>query len=91
MTENGDPYENAIAERVNGILKADFRLDRVFRSHAEALIATQAAVRAYNTMRPHMSCDYLTPLAAHQLDGPMRRHWKKKTFKGKEALEAGGD
>jgi putative transposase len=91
MTENGDPYENAIAERVNGILKADFKLDRVFRSHAEALIATHAAVRAYNTMRPHMSCDYLTPSAAHQLDGPMRRHWKKKTIKGKEALLAGGD
>ena len=91
MTENGDPYENAIAERVNGILKADFKLDRVFRSHAEALIATNAAIRAYNTLRPHMSCDYLTPSAAHQLDGPMRRHWKKKKISGKEAVEAGGD
>jgi len=90
MTDNGDSYENAMAERVNGILKADFRLDRVFRSHAEALLATDAAVRNYNKLRPHMSCDYLTPATAHELDGPMRRHWKKKNSKGKEALVSGG-
>ena len=38
MTDNGDPYENAMAERVNGILKVDFKLHRVFKSHAEALL-----------------------------------------------------
>lgn len=81
MTDNGDPYENAMAERVNGILKADFRLNRIFKSHAEALLATDAAVRNYNTLRPHMSCDYLTPHAAHALDKPMRKHWKRKRFK----------
>lgn len=91
MTDNGDPYENAMAERVNGILKADFRLDRVFKSHAEALLATEAAVRNYNNLRPHMSCNYLTPVAAHELDEPMRRHWKKKGKSGKGASVAGGD
>jgi putative transposase len=40
MTDNGDPYENAMAERVNGILKVDFRLNRIFKSRNEALIAT---------------------------------------------------
>lgn len=83
MTDNGDPYENAMAERVNGILKADFRLNRVFKSHAEALLATESAIRNYNTLRPHMSCDYLTPQAAHGLDIPLRKHWKRKTIKKK--------
>lgn len=77
MTENGDPYENAMAERVNGILKADFKLNRIFKSHAEALITTHAAIRNYNNLRPHMSCDYLTPQVAHLLDQPLRKHWWK--------------
>jgi len=47
--------ENAIAERVNGILKADFRLNRIFKSQAEAVVATEAAVHNYNILRPHMS------------------------------------
>jgi len=78
MTDNGDPYENAMAERVNGILKVDFQLNKAFKSHAEALLATEAAVRNYNTLRPHMSCDYLTPELAHRLDEPLRKHWKKR-------------
>jgi transposase InsO family protein len=78
MTDNGDPYENAMAERINGILKADFKLNRVFRCHLEAMLATEAAIRNYNTLRPHMSCDYLTPQVAHQLDQPLRNHWKKR-------------
>lgn len=77
MTENGDPYENAIAERVNGILKSDFRLSRVFNSRMEALSSTEAAIRNYNNLRPHMSCDYMTPARAHQLDLPvMKKRWK---------------
>lgn len=44
MTENGDPYENAIAESGNGILKADFRLNRTFKSQAEAVAAPDAVV-----------------------------------------------
>jgi hypothetical protein len=84
MTENGDPSgspgdENAIAERVNGILKADFRLNRIFKSQAEAMIATEAAVHNYNTLRSHMSCDYLTSHTAHILDQPLQKHWKKKS------------
>lgn len=85
MTDNGDPYENAMAERVNGILKGDFRLNRVFKTHAEALLATEAAIRNYNNLRPHMSCDYLTPAVAHSLDTPLRKHWRSKNHK--EAVE----
>ena len=80
MTDNGDPYENAMAERVNGILKADFRLNRVFKSYAEALLAVDSAIHNYNNLRPHMSCNYLKPFEAHKLDAPMQKHWRKKTY-----------
>lgn len=46
MTQQGDPYENAIAERVNGILKTDFRLNRVFITFEEA----QKAVEKVSTI-----------------------------------------
>jgi putative transposase len=87
MTDNGDPYENAMAERVNGILKIDFKLNRLFKSRSEALLATNSAIANYNLLRPHMSCDYLTPHAAHLLDQPMRMHWKKKSFKSNKQLK----
>ena len=55
MTQH-DPYENAVAERVNGILKTDFRLNRVFTTFDEAARAVEQSVRNYNHLRPHMSC-----------------------------------
>lgn len=87
MTDNGDPYENAMAERVNGILKVDFKLNRLFKSHAEALLATKNAIVNYNSLRPHMSCDYLTPEAAHSLDQSMRKHLKKKSVRKLESIQ----
>lgn len=87
MTDNGDPYENAMAERVNGILKVDFKLNRLFNSHAEALLCTNNAINNYNCLRPHMSCDYLTPETAHSIDQPMRKHWKKKSYRKQEKIQ----
>lgn len=78
MTEKGDPYENAIAERVNGILKSKFGLGTAFGSHALALEAVGRAIHTYNTMRPHASCNYLTPEQAHQLEGRLKSKWRKK-------------
>ena len=63
MTQHGDPYENAVAERINSILKTDFRLNRVFTTFDEAARAVKQCVRNYNHLRPHMSCGYLTPAA----------------------------
>ncbi len=65
MTQKGDPYENAIAERVNGILKTEFKLHITFRNfkHAEETVA--CAIRNYNTIRPHMSLDFNTPYAVY--------------------------
>jgi putative transposase len=77
MTENGDPYENAIAERVNGILKSEFALDSDFDNFEKANEAVKRAVSIYNQMRPHASCDYLTPEQAHQKQGLLNTKWKK--------------
>jgi transposase InsO family protein len=79
MTENGDPYENAIAERVNGILKGEFGLDSTFTCLEQAKAATYKAIDAYNNVRPHASCNYLTPCAAHQQKGTLDKRWKKKS------------
>lgn len=78
MTENGDPYENAIAERANGILKYEFNLNREFTSRTEALEVVDRSIRAYNQLRPHMSCNYLTPVEAHQMKGILEKKWKPK-------------
>jgi putative transposase len=78
MTEKGDPYENAIAERVNGILKMEFLLDKTFSSFSEAEQEVQVAVEKYNHIRPHDSCDKLTPVQAHEGNGFLRKRWKSK-------------
>ncbi len=76
MTENGDPYENALAERVNGILKTQYLLNTEFADYYQAQEAVKKAVEMYNTQRPHSSCDRLTPEAAHQCKGELKKHWK---------------
>lgn len=79
MTQNGDPYENALAERVNGILKQEWRLDQTFDSFEQAQEAIEKAVYHYNHSRPHASCDYYTPAHAHQLHGALKKRWKPKS------------
>lgn len=61
MGEAGNPYDNAIAERVNGILKTEFLLNITFASFQQANQATIEAVNMYNELRPHMSIGYMTP------------------------------
>jgi transposase InsO family protein len=77
MTQYGDPYENAVAERVNGILKDEFGLGNTplpSFAQAEALVAR--SVRAYNELRLHGSCNFLTPSQVHAQAGALVRHWK---------------
>ena len=78
MTEKGDPYENALAERVNGILKDEFLLDGEFDSFEHALAVVNNAVNIYNTQRPHASCNYQTPDQTHQQHGPIPMRWSKR-------------
>lgn len=80
MTEKGDPYENAIAERVNGILKNEFGLNRTFQSRQEAIEIVERTIAIYNEKRPHLSCNFLTPIKAHQMNGELQKHWTKRKF-----------
>ena len=61
MTEENHCYENAIAERVNGILKDEFYLDQCFFNTKYAIIATKNAIDIYNNKRLHVSLGYKTP------------------------------
>jgi transposase InsO family protein len=85
MTENGDPRENAVAERVNGILKEEWFNREVIASLDKGRTRTDEIVRIYNEMRPHMSNDYLTPEQAHLQNGSLKRRWKTY-YKKKEGL-----
>lgn len=67
MTENGDPYENALAERVNGILKGEYLEDYNVDNLEQAKRALDFAINLYNTERPHLSCQYKTPEFVHNL------------------------
>lgn len=80
MTENSDPYENAIAERVNGILKTEL-LQSKYENYEQAVKAVNKAIKIYNTARPHMSIGLLTPEQAHQQQGNIKQLWKKKQYK----------
>lgn len=66
MTEINHCYENAMAERVNGILKQEYELDSTFKTRKQAKIAFYQAVNLYNTRRPHMSLDYGIPTEVHE-------------------------
>lgn len=77
MTEDGDPRENAVAERVNGILKTELGLGKTFANHEQALKAVDKEIETYNQLRPHMSCNNLTPSQAHKKTGELPKKWKQ--------------
>ena len=79
MTQNSDPYENAVAERVNGILKDEFGLGELFDDTLQAQELTRQAIMLYNAKRPHLSCQMLTPDQMHKQDILPLKRWKKKT------------
>jgi len=67
MTEELHCYENAMAERVNGILKQEYYIGSCFRNKNQAKAAVKEAVYLYNTRRPHKSLDYETPEKMHRM------------------------
>lgn len=82
MTENGDPLENAIAERLNGILKDEYLLDSPVKSLDDAKRTLAKAVYLYNEDRPHMSIGNQYPSDIHEQsrksDKLWRNYYKKK-------------
>ena len=79
MTENGDPYENAVAERINGILKDEFGLGEQMENIEQAKHQTSQSISIYNTLRPHLSCQMLTPTQMHCQKKIKLKTWNKKT------------
>lgn len=76
MTENGDPYENALAERVNGIIKTEFNLYSSSLGFEQTGYQINKSIKSYNELRPHASCDYLTPNQAHLKSEKLNKRWK---------------
>lgn len=76
MTENGDPRENAIAERVNGILKDEWLNQMKLKSLEHAMKELKRIIMIYNSYRPHASLDMKTPEYAHKQSGELKKHWK---------------
>jgi transposase InsO family protein len=78
MTQDGSPYDNAIAERVNGVLKQEFGLDDEFENLKQAEDQVNESIKLYNSRRPHLSNHYLTPEQMHAQSTIIPRKWHKK-------------
>ena len=80
MTQNSDPYENAVAERINGILKQEFNIDKYNQSLPVMKQIIKEVVEIYNNKRPHYSNFMLTPNQMH-----MQNQIKMRTYKIKNS------
>jgi len=78
MTQNSDPYENAVAERINGILKQEFDIDKFDVETKIKRKIVDESIKIYNELRPHFSNHYLTPNQMHK-----QEKLKIKTYKNK--------
>jgi transposase InsO family protein len=75
MTQNGDPYENAIAERVNGILKTEL-ISAYYKDADTASRHIARCITIYNYRRRHASLNWQIPEQVHHQKGPQKRQWK---------------
>ena len=82
MTESYDPYQNAVAERVNGILKQEFLLNTQNVNLKTMKPLVKQSINIYNQFRPHLSCNMLTPNKMHK-----QNKVKIKTYKIKNLRE----
>lgn len=78
MSESGDPLENALAERINGIIKQEYLRHYPINSVNDAQAILKDMITRYNDLRPHLSINMLTPNSVHQLKLSVNRKWSKK-------------
>jgi transposase InsO family protein len=78
MSEKGDPLENPLAERVNGIIKNEYLKHYSMQDHNEALQLLHKTIRKYNNKRPHQSIGMLTPDLVHTKQLLVNKTWSKK-------------
>jgi transposase InsO family protein len=84
MTESGDPLENAVAERVNGILKTEWLYADKPESLKNLPSYIDRIIDLYNNQRPHQSIGYMVPAVIHQTGQKTERKWKHYYRKGAE-------
>jgi len=72
------PYDNAVAERINGILKDEFEFGGIFDNLEQAKELMEKVVKIYNNKRPHWSNSLLTPNQMHQQRKLKIKTWRKK-------------
>lgn len=77
MTESYDPYANAVAERVNGILKQEFLLEKYNTKLPVMKEMIRSSIQIYNHIRPHHSCYMKTPEQMHRQTQIRIRNYKK--------------
>jgi len=80
MTEHGDPYENAIAERVNGILKTEL-ISSYYKDHVEASRHIARCITIYNYRRRHSSLNWQVPEEVHKQYGMQKKTWRNYYYK----------
>ncbi len=88
-TEKYDPYENAVAERINGILKYEFGLIKTIPSIDIAKKMLQQAVKVYNSKRRHCSLEMQTPDFAHTHQLHKYKSYKKKQLNSEQKMNIG--
>jgi transposase InsO family protein len=76
MTQNGDPLENPVAERLNGIVKNEYLVYKSIKSKAHAKEILKETIAVYNKLRPHMSIEYKTPQEVYEKNLQVSRSWK---------------
>jgi transposase InsO family protein len=86
MTNNGDPYENAVAERINGILKQEFVIDTYHEDLDIMREIVKEAIDIYNNQRPHYSNYMLTPKQMHSQSEIKMRTYKRKNSNKNEPV-----
>jgi transposase InsO family protein len=86
MTQNSDPYENAVAERINGILKQEFMIDKYNLDLKLMKQIVKESITVYNTQRPHYSNYMLTPNEMHEQNKIKMRTYKTKNSNKPELI-----
>ena len=76
MTESGDPRDNAIAERLNGIIKNEYLFKYKPKTFEQAQVLLKRSVNSYNESRPHLSNNLMTPQFIHQHNTKTKKLWK---------------
>ncbi len=84
MTEQYDPYENAVAERINRTLKYEYGLKRTIKNTGLAQKMTEQAVYIYNNLRPHLSLKLRKPAEVHMNPDLEYKSYKKNKEKIKK-------